>query len=258
MNKLAQVGLFDFDTDKIKERKQEQHAIIRKKTQNIPSNVFREEIAEIKKDETYAVINAQRIVTTTLEKSETLLTVTFEHWIKPYPQERSHYGGFCKFSDYNENNRADFLNDAIQFKRELLSLPYLADLKNAYKYTNLKAENVFLNISEDTKKIIEFKSGRKWEDFLAEFNNIKNKEIPPDYYEKIEKETALEKEISLKEKKISALEEEYTEKLEDKNTLMPRNSSVIFNDFKKTKAELNSLKKELQETINQINKSIVD
>ena len=251
---MSQVGLFDFDGDKIKEKKQE--TITQKKTQNTPSNVFREEITEIKKDETYAVINAQRIVTTTLEKSETFLTVTFEHWIKPYPQERSHYGGFCKFSDYNENNAADFLNDAIQFKRELLSLPYLADLKNAYRYTNLKAENVFVNISDVTKKFIESKSGRKWEDFLAELNSIKNKEIPSDYCEKAERENALEKEISLKEKKISALKEEYTEKLEDKNTLMPRNSSVIFNDFKKTKDELNSLKKELQETINQINNSI--
>jgi hypothetical protein len=256
VNKLSQVGLFDFDADKIKEKKQYQHAIIQKKTQNIPSNVFREEINEIKKEETYAVVNVNRIVATTLEKSETSLTVTFEHWITPYPQEMSHYGGFCKFSDYHENTATDFLNDAIQFKRELLSLPYLADLKNAYKYTNLKAENVFINISEDTKKFIESKSGRKWEDFLAELNNIKNKEIPPDYCKKIEKETALEKEILLKEKKILSLKKEYTEKLEDKNTLMQRNSSVIFNDFKKTKAELNSLKKELQETINQINNSI--
>ena len=255
---MSQVGLFDFDGDKIKEKKQYQHAIIQKKTQNIPSNVFREEINEIKKEETYAVVNVNRIVATTLEKSETSLTVTFEHWITPYPQEMSHYGGFCKFSDYNENNTADFLNDAIQFKKELLSLPYLADLKNAYKYTNLKAENVFVNISDVTKKLIETKSGRRWEDFLAELNSIKNKKIPSDYCEKAERENALEKEISLKEKKISALEEEYTEKLEDKNTLMPRNSSVIFNDFKKTKVELNSLKKELQETINQINKSIAD
>lgn len=213
-----------------------------------PSNVNAEELADIQKNETFAVAYVRRIAYSTLNEKRTIIEVNLRYSIKPYPQERSTYGGFSGSGhNYTEETLQDIFKDLIEFKENLMNVPYTNELKDAHRYTNLKDSNVLVAITENTKKYIETIAKIKWSDFLDKLNSIKNKTIPEGYNGLVQKECELEKTIEMKEKRISALKEEYIKKLDDRITLMQRNSSMIYNEFKKEKAELAIMKKELEE-----------
>lgn len=224
-----------------------------------PSNVFVEELQDIEKEETFAAAYVRKIANSTLNEKKIIIDVSQEYSIKPYPQERSCYGGYwgtgCTFS---EETLQDLFQALIDFKKNLLETPYVEDLKDAHRYTNLKDANVIIVISDETKRYIETATKTSWEDFLKKFNAIKNKTIPEGYASLVQKEYELEKAIGAKEKRISALKNEYTEKLDEKNTLMQREPSEIYNELKKAKSELDLLKKELNGIRNKIDNSVIN
>ena len=238
------------------QKKEEEKATYKPKRNEAPSNVFVEELKDVEKNETFAAAYVRRITTSTLNEKRTFIEVSFEYIIKPYPQERSHYGGYWGLGNtYSQETLQNLFENLMNFKRGLLEIPYTNDLKDAYRYTNLKGDNVLIIITLETIKYIETATKTKWKDFQEKFNAIKNKTIPDSYVGLVQREYELEKEIEAKDKRISALEKEYTEKLEDKNTLISREPSEIYNELKKAKSELGASEKELEEIRNQIDNS---
>lgn len=238
------------------QKKEEERAVSKPKRNEAPSNVFVEELKDVEKNETFAAAYVRRITSSTLNEKRTFIDVNFEYSIKPYPQERSHYGGYWGSGNtYSEETLQNLFENLLNFKKGLLEIPYTEDLKDAYRYTNLKEDNVLVVITVETKKYIETATKTKWEDFQEKFNAIKNKKIPDSYISLVQREYELEKAIEAKDKRISALKEEYLKKLEDKNTLISREPSEIYNELKKAKSELEALEKELKEIRNQIDNS---
>lgn len=239
------------------EKKQEEKKEFSKpKKAEMPSNVFVEDLKDIEKEETFAAAYVRRITKSTLDEKKIIIDVSQQYTIKPYPQERSCYGGFWGSGNtYTEETLQNLLQDLLNFKKEMLELPYTDDLKNADRYTNLKAANVIVVITDETKKYIENATKTKWEDLLKKLNEIKNKTIPEGYNSLVQEEYGLEKEIDVKKKEVSDLKENYVKIIEeDSLNLMTfdKDPTEIYNAWKKAKIDLANLERKLKEIRNKI------
>ena len=245
------------------EKKQEEKkAFSNPEKKETPSNVFVEELQDIERNETFAAAYVRKIANSTLNEKKIIIDVSYSYEIKPYPQERSCYGGYwgsgCTFT---EETLQDLFQALIYFKKNLLEAPYVEDLKNVYRYTNLKDTNVIVVISDETKKYIEEVTKTKWEDFLKKFNAIKNRIIPEGYNNLVQEEYGLEKETEAKEKEISDLKENYIKRIEDDAPNLAtfgKDPTEIHNAWKRAKSELVLLNNKLNETRNKIDNSAVN
>lgn len=231
------------------EKKQEEKKEIPKPDKNTPSNVFVEEFEAIEKDETFAVAQIVRKVVSTLGERITTLLVSDGLSIEPYPQENSCYGGYWGLQDYSEEQAPELLRDLIEFRKHVLELPYTDDLRNADRYTNLKDSNIFIQITQPTKKLIEEKANIKWDKFLEDFNSIKSKHVPSSYGILVREEHKLEKEIEAKQKEVSDLKENYVKQIEEDSPNLDnfgKKPGEIYDTWKKAKSHLAELEAKLK------------
>ena len=232
--------------------KSEKNPFYNPKKNETPSNVFSEEIEDIKKNETFAYVKIERHVFTTLESKTTFFNLLEGFTIVPYPQEFSCYGGHYGFKQSGLEQCKEAMQYILDFKRSLLSVPFTENLKDAHRFTNLKSENFFVQVTDETKKIIEEHSGIKWESFESELNSIRNRIIPQNYEHLVELEYSLNKQIDSKKKEIDKLKKEYEKRIDETSSLIVTNPNEILENHKKSKTELKELEKQLSELKNQI------
>lgn len=176
--------------------------------------------------------------------------------IKPYPQKHSTYGGhFGGWTDYSKKDVKKLLGVLLDFKKRELALPYTDDLKNAYRYTNLKSKNIYILVKERGIKFIEENGGIKWADFLKKFNSISNIKLTEKYDRFAKREIGLEQGIKNIEKilqeKIKYIKG-LLDNTPDKNSKSDKQPNELFKEkanidekLAELRTELEGIKKEL-------------
>lgn len=173
-----------------------------------PMNVHRDEPKGVERDCSFAVASVTREVASTLQGTQTAFQMTYELELKPYPQQDSCYGGFISLNSFAEDEIQEMLSDLLAFKREVLALPYTEDLRNADRFTNLKASEVHLNMSKETECCISGKVGGGWKSFMQEWNGIPNQAIPEGYRDLVQKEQVLKGEIDSIESRVQQMQKD--------------------------------------------------
>lgn len=186
------------------------------KKRETTSNVYHEDLPDIddgccpvcgKKlsEITYAVVNLEYASQTTLEKKVEGIFSSEHLSIKPNGNG-GYWGCGRKFLVTDENGdgegRTEFLQYLMEWRSSLFRKPYTENLENGRRFSNLKAEHVFINVSEGTREWIERHIDRSWEDFLKEWNQIDAMPIPDGYVELVSREVGLEKELKDVEERI--------------------------------------------------------
>ncbi len=178
-----------------------------------PSNVYTEELSEVKdsncpvcgvalSDLTFAVVSLQYASQTTLEEKAEAVFCTERLSIKPNGMG-GYWGGGKRFMREDLGQLFPYL---MKWREGLFSKPYIENLENARRFSNLKAEHIFINVSEGTVKWIEQHSGKSWEEFLKEWNAIGVRPIPDGYVELVDREHELEKNFETVRKEISDIQ----------------------------------------------------
>ena len=106
------------------------------------------------------------------------LSTSFE--IVPYPQKYSTYGGYWGGNSFNADQANELLRDLIESRRAHMRKPYVDELEDAHLFTDLKADNITIEIDSFTLHQIEKHAGKPWKAFLDEFNSIGNTKSTPD------------------------------------------------------------------------------
>lgn len=188
-------------------------------TRNITERqiVRSEELEEPKKlNETYAHITLVRFILENVkgEIVEERINVAKSLEIMPCPQEYSHFGGFFALgTSFKKEDFGKIFTYLLDFKRQMLCLPFTEDLKDAHRFTNLKASNVLMSLSDNTKAFIESQTGKSWNDFQQEWNGINNIRPSEEYKVLVEKEHKLKKEAEACQKETNNLENALKQKL---------------------------------------------
>ena len=167
-----------------------------KKKKEARSNVVIEEMSEVKRDHTYAYVNLQFASETTLEKSMEVIFCDYSYSIKPYPQISSCYGGYWGGGGRFDKADLDRLFPYLtKWKKGLFDRPYTDDdLTNAHRFSNLRPEHVYINVSDKTRSWIDRNTQTSWDDFLRDWDAIEVMPIPEGYVELVSREEELEKE----------------------------------------------------------------
>ncbi len=178
-----------------------------------PSNVYAEELPEFKDSKcpvcgvvlsefTFAVVSLQFASQTTLEKKAEAVFCTEQLSIKPNGMG-GYWGSGKRFMREELGQLFPYL---MKWRGGLFSKPYIENLEDSRRFSNLKAEHIFINVSEGTVKWIEQHSGKSWDDFLKEWNAIDVRPIPDGYVELVDREHDLEKNFETVRKEVGDIE----------------------------------------------------
>ncbi len=164
-----------------------------KKKSKVRSNVVIEDISEVKRDHTYAYVNLKYASETTLEKRMEVILYDYGYSIKPYPQASSCYGGYWGSGGrFDKEDLDQLFAYLIKWKRGLFDKPYMDDdLTNAHRFSNLKPEHVYINVSEKTRRWIDRNTQTSWDDFLRDWDAIDVVPMPEGYVDLVCREEEL-------------------------------------------------------------------
>ena len=164
-----------------------------KKKSEARSNVVIEDVSEVKREHTHAYVNLKYASETTLEKRMEVILYDYGYSIRPYPQASSRYGGYWGSGGrFDKEDLDQLFAYLIKWKRGLFDKPYTDDdLTNAHRFSNLKPEHVYINVSEKTRRWIDRNTQTSWDDFLRDWDAVDIAPTPEGYVDLVCREEEL-------------------------------------------------------------------